>query len=247
MALRNAILMMNTVTHTIKGSQQNSQLQHSNQKNNGHLIHKDPGCVDLGKRQAETNAGRDSRIRKIESIPNPQEYNTPLAANDEKQVKLEVERAWPRSSNLEPATTIFSLSKRNERKEMYALHLSACGHARLNPRLFSEWLFAKTEEYNVAQNIRANVQAQSAEDAAGVNFLSWLKSTSRTSPGPAPRSVAAAAHAAPASAEPMQPPDNNRVGAAAAAAGREGQRPFEPAAIPLQYRTALTTVGIILT
>jgi hypothetical protein len=202
-------------------------------------------CVGLGKRQAETNDGRDSRIRK-ELRPNPQEYNTSLATNDEKQVKLAVESAWPRPSNLKPLS-IFSLSTRNERKEMYALHLSAYGHVCLNPRLFSEWLFAKTEEYFAEQNISANVQAQSAEDAAGVNFLSWLKSTSRTSPGTAPGSAAAAAHAAPALAGPMQPPNNNRVGAAAAAAGREGQRPFEPAAIPLQYRTALTTVGIILT
>jgi hypothetical protein len=209
--------MMNKGKHTISGTQADfsQQQKFKRLKNNDLQISTDAVYVQLGKRQAENNAGHDRSIRKKETEQNPHDDKAPLTANEERATKKAVESAWTRfskpASMMSTASAIFRWSKRPMRIEMYTHHLSACGHVSLDPLSFAEWYLSKVEEYIAAINANANVQSHSVDAdpmLASDNFLSWLKRASRLSPGTALASAAAAARAAPASAGPTPPPYN---------------------------------------
>lgn len=219
MSIRNAMHMMYNVKQMITWN--HDKQQHNKKQKNEVEIHTDADIVHsfhLGKREAENNYEPSCK----QSRPNPREYNTPSTANDEKKFKWAVDSALAEyflrperiksasaTTALSTARSIYHWSTRPMRNELYNHHLSACGHVSLDPVPFSEWLFANIEKYILAKDIRANEQAHSADNEpelrklAARNFLAWLQRTSRSSPGTALASAAAAAHATPASEEPM--------------------------------------------
>ena len=233
MALRNAPSMLARVRH---GEKPNLSQHHNDNERlsagpplltDG--VHSDASDVHLGKREAGTYNGQESRIQTKQTRHIHPKDTLPLSANDEKKTKQEVIRALngvsKSDSMISMATSILNWSTRPMRNEIYTYYYIQCHKYSLDPLSFANWFLSKIEEYNSSIHERdhdtsANVQAPLAHSKdAAEDFLKWLKIPSRTlnDPDTATNTIAATSEKLVAAAVAV-----SQVGRGALEAGQGG-------------------------